>query len=112
MLGTALWMQGRMAESAETYSTRAVEAARLVDNMQGLAWNLFNRSFAALAAGDVELALADRRGERRADGKDLDESAVVGRRGLRRSRAHCSRSARPSVPPTCFWPSLEATSCG
>ena len=29
-----------------------------MDNVQGLAWNLFNRSFAALAAGDIELALA------------------------------------------------------
>ena len=57
MLGTALWMQGRMAESAEVFDG-AVEAARMVDNVQGVAWNLFNRSFAALAAGDVTLALA------------------------------------------------------
>ena len=57
ILGTALWMQGRMAESAEVIDG-AVEAARLVDNLQGVAWNLFNRSFAALAAGDIELALA------------------------------------------------------
>ena len=57
ILGTALWMQGRMAESAEVIDG-AVEAARLVDNLQGVAWNLFNRSFAALAAGDITLALA------------------------------------------------------
>ena len=35
----------------------AVEATRLSGNVQGLAWNLLNRSFAALAAGDVETAL-------------------------------------------------------
>ncbi len=36
----------------------AIAAARLVDNPQGLAWNLFNRSYAAFAAGDIDLALA------------------------------------------------------
>jgi DNA-binding CsgD family transcriptional regulator len=74
MLGTAMWMQGRMAESAEVFDG-AVEAARLVDNVQGVAWNLFNRSFAAIAAGDVELALAT--AEQSSDFvKDLDESVV------------------------------------
>jgi DNA-binding NarL/FixJ family response regulator len=36
----------------------AVEAARLSDNVQNLAWTLFNRSFAALATGDLDVALA------------------------------------------------------
>ena len=36
----------------------AIAAARLMDNPQGLAWNLFNRSYAAFAAGDIDLALA------------------------------------------------------
>ena len=57
MLGMALWVQGRMAESAEVLDG-AVEAARLLDNVQGLAWNLLNRAMAASAAGNVELALA------------------------------------------------------
>ena len=57
MLGTALWMQGRMAESAEVFDG-AIEAARLVENVQGVAWNLFNRTFTAIAVGDVKLALA------------------------------------------------------
>jgi DNA-binding CsgD family transcriptional regulator len=35
-----------------------VEAARLADNVQNLAWNLFNRSLAALATGDLDVALA------------------------------------------------------
>ena len=57
MLGASLWIQGRMTESGEVLDG-AIAAARLVDNVQGLAWNLFNRSYGALAAGDIELALA------------------------------------------------------
>jgi DNA-binding NarL/FixJ family response regulator len=76
MLGTSLWVQGRMAESAEVFDG-AIEHARLLDNYQGLAWNLFNRSFAALAAGDVEVALASAR-ESIEIAKDLDESIVTG----------------------------------
>ena len=74
MLGTALWVQGRMAESEEVLDG-AVEAARLLGNVQGLAWNLFNRSDAALAAGDVELALAT--AEESVDlTKNLDDSVI------------------------------------
>jgi hypothetical protein len=47
----------------------AIAAARLVDNPQGLAWNLFNRS-AAFAAGDIDLASA-------AGGTDLRRSTSV-----------------------------------
>ena len=57
MLGGSLWVQGRMRESGEVLDG-AIAAARLVDNVQGLAMNLFNRSYAAFAAGDIELALA------------------------------------------------------
>src|SRR4051812_13408921 len=57
MLGGSLWVRGRMAESGEVLDG-AIAAARLVDNPQGLAWNLFNRSYAAFAAGDIDLALA------------------------------------------------------
>ena len=57
VLGACLWVQGRPTESGEVFDG-AIEAARLVGNVQGLAWNLFNRSFAALAAGDIKLALA------------------------------------------------------
>ena len=55
MLATGLWVQGRVAESIEVLDG-AVEATRLVDSEHGLAWILANRSFAALAAGDLELA--------------------------------------------------------
>jgi DNA-binding NarL/FixJ family response regulator len=45
-----------MAEAGEVLDG-AIAAARLVDNPQGLAWNLFNRSYAAFAAGDIDQAL-------------------------------------------------------
>jgi DNA-binding NarL/FixJ family response regulator len=48
--------RGRLTEAAELLDG-AVEATRLSGNVQGLAWNLLNRSFAALAAGDLETAL-------------------------------------------------------
>jgi DNA-binding NarL/FixJ family response regulator/tetratricopeptide (TPR) repeat protein len=57
MLGGALWVQGRPIEAEELFDG-AVEAARLADNAQSLAWNLFNHSYAALVAGHIELALA------------------------------------------------------
>ena len=57
MLGGSLWVRGRMAEAGEVLDG-AIAAARLVDNPQGLAWNLFNRSYAAFAEGDIDLALA------------------------------------------------------
>jgi ATP/maltotriose-dependent transcriptional regulator MalT len=56
MLGGSLWVRGRMAEAGDVLDG-AIAAARLVDNPQGLAWNLFNRSYAAFAAGDIDLAL-------------------------------------------------------
>ena len=57
MLGVSLWVQGKPHE-AEALFDGAVEAARLSDNIQNLLWNLFNRSLAALAAGDLDVALA------------------------------------------------------
>jgi ATP/maltotriose-dependent transcriptional regulator MalT len=57
MLGGSLCFQGRPLEAGELFDG-AVEAARLAGNVQSLAWNLFNRSFAALVAGDLDVALA------------------------------------------------------
>ena len=57
MLGVSLWVQGKPLEAEELFDG-AVEAARLSDNVQNLLWNLFNRSLAALAAGDLDVALA------------------------------------------------------
>ncbi len=74
MLGTSLWIQGRLAESAEVFDG-AVEGARLLENAEGLAWNLLNRSLAALAAGDLDTARAT--AQESVDlARDLDEGVV------------------------------------
>jgi DNA-binding CsgD family transcriptional regulator/tetratricopeptide (TPR) repeat protein len=57
MLGRSLWLQGRPIEAAALFDG-AAEAARLAGNVQSLAWNLVNRSFAALALGQLDIALA------------------------------------------------------
>jgi DNA-binding CsgD family transcriptional regulator/tetratricopeptide (TPR) repeat protein len=57
MLGGSLSVRGRPLEAGELLDG-AVEAARLAGNVQSLAWNLLNRAFAALVAGDLEVALA------------------------------------------------------
>ncbi len=56
-LGTCLWVLGRPAESAEVVDG-AIEAARLIGNDHSLGWHLFNRTFAAVAEGDLDTALA------------------------------------------------------
>jgi DNA-binding NarL/FixJ family response regulator len=55
LLGSSLRMLGRVGEAGAILDG-AVEAARLQNNRHVLAWNLFNRSFAAFAAGDLDLA--------------------------------------------------------
>ena len=55
MLGGALWVQGRPLEAGQVID-QAVESARLSGNAQSLAMHLFNRSIAALVAGDLDLA--------------------------------------------------------
>src|SRR5215208_30125 len=56
-LGVAWCMLGRLAEAAELLDT-AIEAGRLSGNPQALAWALFCRSFVALPAGDLQVAIA------------------------------------------------------
>jgi DNA-binding NarL/FixJ family response regulator len=51
---------GRLREAAELLD-EAIEIARVGGQAQGMAWNLFARSFAATAAGDTALALATAR---------------------------------------------------
>jgi len=55
MLGGSLAVQGRLPEAAQVFD-EAVEAARLAGNAHSLALHLFNRSFAALSAGHLDLA--------------------------------------------------------
>ena len=63
----SLWVQGKPREAGKLFDA-AVEAARLAGNAQSLAWMLFNRSIAAVVAGDLDGAL-DRRRECRARGR-------------------------------------------
>jgi DNA-binding NarL/FixJ family response regulator len=57
ILGQVKLLRGQLVEAAELLDN-AVEGARLSGNVQALAGNLGNRSLAALAAGDVGMALA------------------------------------------------------
>ena len=57
ILGQTKLLRGHLTDAAELLDN-AVEGARLSGNIQALAGNLGNRSFAALAAGDVAIALA------------------------------------------------------
>jgi len=59
-LGRVWFVRGKLAEAADLLDG-GTEAARLLGNTHALVWNLFNRSFVALAAGDVPLALATAR---------------------------------------------------
>jgi DNA-binding CsgD family transcriptional regulator len=59
-LGRVWFVRGKLAEAADLLDG-GTEAARLLGNTHALVWNLFNRSFVALATGDVPLALATAR---------------------------------------------------
>jgi tetratricopeptide (TPR) repeat protein len=72
--GVALVMLGRLVEAADVFDG-AIEAARLSANPYSLAWTLFNRSWTALLAGDLDLAL--RAGEEGVDlVRGLDDSMI------------------------------------
>ncbi len=74
ILGQVKLLRGQLAEAAELLDD-AVEGARLSGNVQALAGNLVNRSLTALAAGDLETALAT--GEENLDlTQGLDQSLV------------------------------------
>jgi ATP/maltotriose-dependent transcriptional regulator MalT len=69
------YVRGRLAEAAELLEG-AIEAGRLLGTSPGLAGNLFNRSAIALAAGDLEIALAAAE-EALELTRDLDEGFVT-----------------------------------
>jgi ATP/maltotriose-dependent transcriptional regulator MalT len=79
-VGTAYFMRGRFAESAEVLDG-GVEAARVADIVQAKGWSLFNRSMSALFAGDVELALDTAEESVQFTGQ-LDQSFVSGWAGV------------------------------
>jgi ATP/maltotriose-dependent transcriptional regulator MalT len=92
-LGTAYFMRGRLAESADVLDG-GVEAARVADIVQAKAWSLFNRSMSALFAGEVELAL-DLAEESMDFTRQLDQSFVTGWAGVALAAA-LSRSGQPA----------------
>src|SRR5262245_13548787 len=57
ILGRAWYVRGKLDEATELLDG-AIEAARLLGQAQALAGNLFNRSVVAVAAGDLDTALA------------------------------------------------------
>ena len=75
------YVRGKLAEAAELLDG-AIEAGRLLGSPPALAGNLFNRSVVALAAGDLDLALA---AAEEADelARDLDEGFVTAWAALR-----------------------------
>lgn len=56
MEGVALFTLGRLHAAAEALDD-AIEGARLLGNAHSLGWTLFNRSWTALLAGDLDTAL-------------------------------------------------------
>jgi ATP/maltotriose-dependent transcriptional regulator MalT len=69
------YVRGKLAEAAELLDG-AIEAARLLGSPQALAGNLFNRSVVALAAGDLDIALATAEESVQVT-RDLDEGFVT-----------------------------------
>jgi ATP/maltotriose-dependent transcriptional regulator MalT len=69
------YVRGKLAEAAELLDG-AIEAGRLVGSPPALAGNLFNRSVVALAAGDLDIALATAEESVQLT-RDLDEGFVT-----------------------------------
>jgi len=69
------YVRGKLAEAAELLDG-AIEAGRLLGSPPALAGNLFNRSVVALAAGDLDIALATAE-ESVELTRDLDEGFVT-----------------------------------
>jgi ATP/maltotriose-dependent transcriptional regulator MalT len=86
VLANVLHMWGRIAESAELLD-EAIDVARLSRNPEALGWNLLGRSFTALAAGDVALALSTAE-EAVELTRSLDDSLVSTNAGVALAHAH------------------------
>jgi DNA-binding NarL/FixJ family response regulator len=87
VLATALHMRGEIPAAAELLDG-AVEAARLSGNAQELGWSLLSRSFVAVAAGDLELALSLAE-ESLASTRGIDDSLVRAYGSLALADARC-----------------------
>jgi predicted ATPase len=86
VLANVLHMWGRIAESAELLD-EAIDVARLSANREQLGWNLLGRSFTAIAAGDVTLALSTAE-EAVELSRNLDDSLVSTNAGVALAHAH------------------------
>jgi ATP/maltotriose-dependent transcriptional regulator MalT len=75
------YVRGKLAEAAELLD-EAIEAGRLLGSPPALAGNLFNRSVVAVAAGDLDIALATAQ-ESVELTHDLDEGFVTAWAGAR-----------------------------
>src|SRR5262249_9156584 len=75
------YVRGKLAEAAELLDG-AIEGGRLLGSPPALAGNLFNRSVVALAAGDLDLALATAEEGVELTG-DLDDGFVAAWAGAR-----------------------------
>jgi ATP/maltotriose-dependent transcriptional regulator MalT len=74
ILGRVWYVRGRLTEAIELLDG-AIEAARLLGQTQALAGNLFNRSVVAVAADDLDTALAS--AQESVDlARDLDEGFI------------------------------------
>ena len=80
ILGWVRMVLGQLAEGGEMLDG-AVEGARLSGHDQTLALNLLNRSLTALAAGDIELAVATGRESYELTGP-MDQSLITGGSGV------------------------------
>jgi hypothetical protein len=87
-------VRGKLAEAAELLDG-AIEAGRLLGSPSALAGNLFNRSAVALAAGDLDIALAAAQ-ESVELTRDLDEGFVTAWAAVRLAGVPVrDRAARP-----------------
>src|SRR5215207_5210840 len=85
ILGRAWFVRGKLDEATELLDG-AIEAARLLGNIEALAWNLLNRSVVALAVGDLDVALATAE-ESVELTRDVDQSFVAAWAGVRLAAA-------------------------
>ena len=81
-LGTAQFMRGRFERGRRGARRRRSRPRASADIDQAKAWSLFNRSMAALFAGDVEAALRAWPRRRWSDTAEIDQSFVTGWAGV------------------------------
>ena len=108
MLGSLLVLSGRLADAIE-HEDAAIEAARLAGHEQALAWALFHRGFAAVRAGDLDLAF-----EAGTEAVALTREGAVTWWAPSAASSWAWRSpsaATPTTAPTSCWAAAEGRRC-